>query len=255
MNIDGDYLNGATANTSSPIPDGTFVQVSGYPAIYRIAGGAPLYVSNWTPFGGIQPVKVISQQVFSSLPPYPANGTFLTTSPTGVSYRVAGGAPLLITTWNIFGGLQPAVTIDQWDVTNITNPLARLRPTPANGTLVEGLPSDTYWTIEAGTRTQTTANPAAVAVDDQALTPFTINSGAGGTPLPKTKPAPKCLVPRLKHMILSRARGALRKAHCRLGKIRRPRHWPRRHVLRVFGQSATWRSAHRGGFTVNLWLK
>jgi hypothetical protein len=39
-----------------------------------------------------------------------------------------------------------------------------------------------------------------------------------------------------------------------LGKVRRPRHWPRHHVLRVFGQSATARSKHRIRYAVNLWL-
>ncbi len=251
INIDGDYLNGATANTSGPIPNGTFVEVNGVPAVYRIVGGAPLYVSGWAGFGGVQPVKLITQQQFDSLLPYPANGTFMTTT-TGLIYRVAGGAPLEISSWSIFGGTQPSVTVDEWDLLNLSNPLARLRPTPADGTLVEGLPSATYWSVSGGIRTDTLPNPAATQVDDQALAAFPI--GSGGTPLPRTPVTVKCVVPRLKHMTLSRARGALRRSNCRVGKVRRPRHWRRRHVLRVFGQSAPARSKHRIRYAVNLWL-
>jgi hypothetical protein len=250
INIDGDYLNGATANTSGPIPNGTFVEVNGAPAVYRIVGGAPLYVSSWSGFGSVQPVQLITQQQFDSLLPYPDDGTFMTTT-TGLSYRVAGGAALEISNWSLFGGPQLSVTIDEWDLLNISNPLARLRTTPANGTLVEGLPSATYWSFSGGIRTSTLPTPAATQVDDQALAAFPI--GSGGTPLPRTT-AVKCVVPRLKHMSLPRARAALRRSNCRLGKVRRPRHWPRRHVLRVFGQSATARSKHRIRFAVNLWL-
>jgi hypothetical protein len=250
LNIDGDYLSGATANTSGPIPNGTFVEVNGAPAVYRIVGGAPLYVSSWSGYGSVQPVKLITQQQFDSLLPYPANGAFMTTT-TGFSYRVAGGAPLEISNWSIFGGPQLSVTIDAWDLLNVSNPLARLRTTPANGTLVEGLPSDTYWSFSGGIRTRTLATPAATQVDDQALAAFPV--GSGGTPLPRTTVV-KCVVPRLKHMTLARARGALRRSNCRVGKVRRPRHWPRRHVLRVFGQSATVHSKHRIRFAVNLWL-
>jgi hypothetical protein len=250
INIDGDYLDGATANTSGPIPNGTFVEVTGTPAVYRIVGGAPLYVSSWTGYGSVQPVKLITQQQFDSLLPYPANGTFMTTT-AGFSYRVAGGAPLEISNWSIFGGPQLSVTIDAWDLLNVSNPLARLRPTPANGTLVEGLPSGSYWSFSGGIRTSTLPTPAATQVDDQALAAFPI--GSGGTPLPRTTVV-KCVVPRLKHLTLPRARGALRRSNCRVGKVRRPRHWPRRHVLRVFGQSATAHSKHRIRYAVNLWL-
>jgi hypothetical protein len=251
LNIDGDYLGGATANTTGPIPNGTFVEVNGAPAVYRIVGGAPLYVSSWSGFGSVQPVQLITQQQLDSLLPYPVNGTFMTTT-TGLSYRVAGGAALEISNWSLFGGPQLSVTIDEWDLLNISNPLARLRSTPATGTLVEGLPSDTYWSFSGGIRTSTLPTPAATQVDDQALAGFPI--GSGGSPLPRTTAVAKCVVPRLKHMTLSRARGALRRSSCRLGKVRRPRHWPRHHVLRVFGQSATARSKHRIRYAVNLWL-
>ncbi len=251
MNIDSDYLGGATADTSSPIPDNTFVEVYGSPNVYRIAGGAPLYVSSWAGFGGAQPVEMLTTQDFAQLPPYPANGTFLTTT-TGLVYRVAGGAPILVTNWALFGAPQPSVTVDEWDLQNTTNPLAHLRPAPLDGTVVRGLPSQAYWSFEHGARVSATKNAAAVAVDDQGLAGFPVTT-EGSTPqdeLPAT-----CVVPQLRHLSLARARGALRRAHCRAGAIHRPRRWPPWHLLRVTAQSAAPRSTHPAGYRVNLRLR
>lgn len=250
INIDNDYLGGATADTSSPIPDNTFVQVAGSPNVYRIAGGAPLYVSSWSPFGGPQPVDLLSPRSFSQLPRYPANGTFLTTT-TGLVYRIAGGAPILVTAWALFGAVQPSVTVDEWDLQNISNPLAHLRAAPLNGTIVEGLPSHTFWSFNGGTRTPARANAAAVGVDDQGLVAF---AELLGDVTPFTEMAARCVVPRLRHLTLVRARASLRRAHCRVGKVRRPLRWPPHHPLRVFAQSARPHSKHRINYRVNLRL-
>ena len=102
INIDSDAMDGATAAAGSatlakvPFSDGTFVQVSGKQAIYRIAGGAPLVVKDWTGLGGPQPYKVISERQFAALNKVPANGTFLNSTwgaPYSVTstFRVAGG--------------------------------------------------------------------------------------------------------------------------------------------------------------------
>lgn len=259
INIDGEYVDGATADTRSPIPDNTFVQVAGSPAVYRIAGGAPLYVSSWAGFGGPQPVQMITPQQFSQLAARPANGTFLTTT-TGLSYRVAGGAPVQVTNWGIFGGPQPSVTVDQWDLQNIPNPLSRLEPAPADGTVVEGLPSGSYWSFCGGARSSVAPTPAAIGVDDQGLAAFPVSVATGGVGYvcglrqPRSSTAVKCVVPRLKRMSLVRARGALRRAHCRLGRVRRPRRWSRHHRLRVFGQSAAAGSKHQIRYPVNIRL-
>jgi hypothetical protein len=45
-------MPGLTGITSGLYPDGTFVQVNETGQVYRIAGGAPLYVSTWSAFGG-----------------------------------------------------------------------------------------------------------------------------------------------------------------------------------------------------------
>jgi glycoside hydrolase-like protein len=251
INIDDDFLGGATADTSSPIPDNTFVEVDGTDNVFRIAGGAPLYVSDWSAFGGPQAVELVTPRQFSELPPYPANGTFLTTT-TGLVYRVAGGAPILVSNWDLFGAEQPSVTVDEWDLLNMTNPLAHLRPVPLNGTVVRGLPSQAYWSFASGLRRPVRSNAAAVAVDDQGLAAFAETTGAE---TPAVLMAPRCVVPALKRLSLARARSALRRAHCRIGTVRRPRTWSPNHLLRVTTQSAAPHTRHQVNYRVNLRLR
>jgi hypothetical protein len=86
--------------------------VSGTTAIYEIAGGAPLYVSSWTPFGGPQPYSVISQAQFDALNPVSANGTMIRSAQTGAIYIVAGGAPLWVSSCAGFNGCAGDVNVD-----------------------------------------------------------------------------------------------------------------------------------------------
>jgi hypothetical protein len=252
LNIDGDYVDGATAPAGSSIPDGTFVSVSGSAAVYRIAGGAPLFVSSWDGFGGPQLVSTISPSQFSSLNSVPIDKTFLTTT-TGRVFRVAGGAPLEVFNPALFG-VQPSVTIDQWDVDNIGNSMSHLRRSPASGTLVEGLPSRTYWQFEKGGRMPVAASSAAIKVDDQALSPYPILPGSsGGGSLGGST---RCVVPALRQMTINQARRALVRAHCTLGKIHRPRHPRRNHTLRVNTQNphASTTSRH-SGYRVGVFVR
>jgi hypothetical protein len=249
INIDGDYVDGAVAPAGRSIPDSTFVQVFGSQAVYRIAGGAPLFVSSWDGFGGPQPITTITQSQFNSLSPVPADKTFLTTT-TGRVFRMAGGAPLPVSDWARFGAVQPFVTIDQWNIDNIANPLSHLRSVPANGTLVQALPSRTYWQFASGGRIPVSANAAAIAVDELALAPFTILPGSsGGGSLGGSAP---CVVPSLRHMTITQARRALNRAHCSLGKIRRPRHPRRHHVLRVASQAPIANASRQPGYAVGV---
>jgi hypothetical protein len=262
LNVDSDYLDGATADTArgaGAIPDGTFVQVAGTTVVYRIAGGAPLYASSWTPFGGPQPVTTISAAQFDALNAHPANGTFVQTT-TGELFRFAGGAPVAVSSWSVFGSAQPDVVVDQWDIDNAANPLAHVALAPADNTVVEGLPSGAYWAFHSGRRTRSAASASAVGVDDVGLAAFPQGagattgtvSGAGGTS--PTSNARRCVVPRLKRMTLARARTVLKKANCSLGTLRKPKHVARHHTLHVFGQSAKVRSRHPYRYRVNLWL-
>jgi hypothetical protein len=212
--------------------------------VFRVAGGAPLAVSSWAPFGGPQPVTMLTPSQFAALNPYPSAGTFLVTS-TGRIFTVAGGAPLPVSSWAVFGGVQPYVLIDEWDIDNISDPLAHLRSQPANGTRVQGLPSHTYWRFAPGGRVPIAPTALATPVDDTSLYAYALLPSA----------APACVVPSLRHLTIKRAGGALVGAHCRLGRVRRPRHVPRRHVLRVVAQTPRPRVRHSAGYKVGIWVR
>ena len=227
LNIDGDAVHGATAaaggamQASLPFPDGTFVQVSGTQDVYRIAGGAPLLVSDWSAFGGPQPYTVVSESQFAALNPVPADGTFVQTAP-GAALRVAGGAALPIDNLALFPGASAGVAIDPWDVANAADPRAHLAVHPADGTIVEGLPSRTYWVFDNGLRRTVSATATATQVDDAALT---------------TYPIVPCFVPSLRKLTIWQARGVLQAADCTLGTVKRtarPRPHRFLHVVRQF---------------------
>jgi hypothetical protein len=264
LNIDSDYLDGATAdtggaNTAIPVvPDGTFVQEAGSTDVYRVAGGAPLLVTSWAPYGAPQPVTTLSAAQFAQLRAYPANGTFVQTT-TELNYRFAGGASFAVSSWSVFGGIQPYVVVDEWNIENAGNPLSHVAVTPADGTVVQGLPSNSDWLFCSGQRTAVPANAKAVEVDDAGLAAFVQGTNSAcatvrGAGALQGKVIKHCVVPRLKHMTLTRARSALRKANCRVGNVRKPKHVKRHHTLRVYGQSAKVRSQHITRYRVNLRL-
>jgi hypothetical protein len=207
-----------------------------------VAGGAPLLVSGPTVFEGIQPVQIDHWNIANAGNPaahlngFPANGTFLRTT-TGAIYRVAGGAPFAISSWAPFGGFRASVTIDQWDLSNLSNPAAHLSATPRNGTVVEGLPSRSYWAFTGGTRRLTSARAATVQVGDSGLAAFA---------------AIPCVVPRLTRLTLLQVRRALQGADCGLGKVRRSTRRPA--VPHVVSQVARPQSTHTANYAVGITL-
>jgi hypothetical protein len=78
--------------------------------------------------------------------------------------------------------------------------------------------------------------------------------GVGAENKTPPKPVKQCIAPRLKHMTLTRARAALRRADCTVGTIDKPKRVSRHHLLRVFGQSVSVHSAHLARYRVNLRL-
>jgi hypothetical protein len=153
---------------------------------YVFAGGAPLAVANWANVGSPAWTVVDNAALFTytSAPgdPYhvyshvlavPAAGTFLTTK-AGADYRVAGGYAFTLSNCSVLGGCTGATLVDPWAIANPSSPSAHLNVTPANGTLVEGLPSATYWSISGGKRTQVGSTPSATAVNDSSLSKFPI---------------------------------------------------------------------------------
>jgi hypothetical protein len=95
--------------------NGTFV---GTPdgSIYRLAGGAPIYVTNCAIYGAGGCGPVVSVPDLSLLAHYPADGTVIMGAQTGRVYRIAGGAPIYVTNWATIGGPQPSVAVDQQSI-------------------------------------------------------------------------------------------------------------------------------------------
>jgi hypothetical protein len=222
LDIDSDSLDGLTAGAGGApaplIPDGTFIQLTSTGQIFRMAGGAPLYVNDPSSVGNPTSFTSVGVAKYNLLNPVPLDGTFLQTQ-SGFLYRVAGGFPFPIAQPSLYPGINP-VQIDSWDVDNADNPLSHLSLSPADGTVVRGRPSGQAWIFSQGRRTRVPAR-SAVAVDDSALNQF---------------PLAPCLVPRLGHLSLTQVRGLLSLTNCRLGRVAR-RHRPRPgHVLHVVRQ-------------------
>ncbi len=121
----GDLANGrtrmsatsVTPNATVTLPaEGSFVSYQN--KAYRIVGGATLYVSSWTPFGGKQKVTAITTAQWNALRVMPKDGTFVRAMPGGSIYRVVAGAPIYVSTWAAFGGPQARLDIDAADVTH-----------------------------------------------------------------------------------------------------------------------------------------
>jgi hypothetical protein len=129
------------------------------------------------------------------------------------------------------------VTIDQWDLSNLSNPAAHLGAAPRNGTVVEGLPSRSYWTFAGGTRRLSSTRSAAVQVSDSGLAAFA---------------AIPCVVPRLTRLTLTQVRRTLRQADCGLGKVRRRARGSA--VAHVITQVARPQTTHSADYAVGVTL-
>lgn len=147
----------APAPAPAPVPatinNGDFITDTTTHAVYRVAGGAPVYISSWTPFGGAKATKAISHDRVVAMPRYPAAGTFLRAAGgTGTVYRVAGGAPVYVSSWAPFGGTKAVVDIDPAAVSNGggTGYWIHLRAQPADGTLVRTPGSGAIYRMAGG---------------------------------------------------------------------------------------------------------
>lgn len=111
-----------TVQGSAAFADGTFINYAGN--VYRIVGGAPLYVSSWSVFGGAQPTTKVTSAQFALLRAYPANGTdvaFASGPDKGAGFVFAGGAPLPVSNWANVGVTKGSqlTSIDPADFANI----------------------------------------------------------------------------------------------------------------------------------------
>lgn len=144
-----------TAVAAPPPPvirNGDFVRRSGDAAVYRIAGGAPIYVHSWVPFGGPKPVKVISAAQFAALRTLPADGTFIAATGSSEVYRVTYGAPVYVAAWAHFGGRKPYTVVDAAAITNAGRAgyFSHLRGTVPDGRFVIATGSNEVYRIAGG---------------------------------------------------------------------------------------------------------
>ena len=280
--VDLDSGGASDYMATHPTPtNGTFVRIQDGPQVGFVGetiGGALIHVDNCAPLGGCPGLVGLDSggaSDYMATHPTPANRTFVRVADgpnQGLIARVAGGALISLTDCTALGGCPGPVNLDSGGFSDYRG----AHPTPVNGTLLLGVPSNNTWQIENGERQPVGSNSAAVAVNDASLAAFpqavcpsgqtgtppncitppsSCPSGQTGTPPNCITPRTSCAVPRLKHMTLKQARLALRRAHCTMGRVRRPRHVRRHHVLRVTLQSARPGSRHRPGYPVGVTLK
>ncbi|WP_111765673.1 hypothetical protein [Nakamurella deserti] len=140
--------------------DGTLLQNGS--EIFVVAGGAPLYVSDYAPIGGYRPAVPVDPAALNAagqpapwdhLRFYPSDGTLLQAGPDGSPvYLVAGGAPTYVTSYDAIGGPRPATRVDPAALANggQGGRWAHLRFTPPDGTLLQAGPDGSAVYLVAG---------------------------------------------------------------------------------------------------------
>ena len=170
------FLHPHDIATGNPLAEGNFINLNGN--IYRIAGGAPIYVQSWDAVGGPQAYSAVTQAQFDSLRQYPADGTFVVVADNSV-YRFAGGAPLPVTNWDAAGYAgEPVTRIDTAAINGADGPPPwnHIRQYPADGTELRGGPAGAFYRVLAGV-----AEPVASATNPTVIDQAAIdNAGAGG---------------------------------------------------------------------------
>ena len=153
--------------------DGTFVNTpSG--AVYRFAGGAPLYIGSWGDVGGPQASTRVSQATidqggnmaypYGHVTKYPLDGT-LVNVPSGHVFIFAGGAPLYVSSFAAIGGSRPttqvsAVTLEQGGATAL--PWGHTLQYPADGTILNSPALTWSFKVTSGVATQITRTSGSV---------------------------------------------------------------------------------------------
>jgi len=140
-------------DSGSGLHSGDFVSYQG--DVYRIAGGAPIYVSNWATFGGAKPTIALSASQWAGLREYPVDGTLVAAQPSHQVFTIVGGAPLYISDWATVGGVKPTVSIGDDDIRNAgaadaASPWNHLRFRPPDGSFVAAQPSQRVYQVTGG---------------------------------------------------------------------------------------------------------
>ncbi|HEX3783088.1 MAG TPA: hypothetical protein VHX38_25760 [Pseudonocardiaceae bacterium] len=169
---DVNYTSLVNLDHMNAVPsDGTFVNIqeAGGNGVYEFVGGAPLRQYNWGILPGFQPnmpsINYTSLVNLDHMNATPSNGEFIASAETGVVYRLAGGASLKLYNQGGIPGYNGALWVNQQTIDTTDH----MNTVPADGTVLEGVTSQTYWQIEGGKRVATTPNSSAVVVDEQTV--------------------------------------------------------------------------------------
>lgn len=107
-----------------PYPvDGSIVRGSNSGRIYILAGGTPLYLTNWSLLGGPKPYQTIDDWVLNTnynqgYRAFPARGSFLQGLPSKRIWQSDGDQLRYITNWSQVGGPQTFTSVDDWAIRN-----------------------------------------------------------------------------------------------------------------------------------------
>ncbi len=114
-------------------PNGSFIKVTGAPAIYRVIGGAPVHVDSCAPLGGCPGlVEVPSLSGYATVPENGAYMQMADGSQKGLVARVVGGDALGLTTCEGLAGCNEPIALDE----AAFNEYVAAHQTIANGTFV-----------------------------------------------------------------------------------------------------------------------
>ncbi|MFJ5232420.1 hypothetical protein ACIQBJ_21305, partial [Kitasatospora sp. NPDC088391] len=186
--IDRAGTGGAYNHLRAVPADGTALAGGGTGGgIFVVAGGSPVYVSDFSHVPGIAPRVTVDQSAidnagsgafYNHLRAVPADGTFLNDGTSGQVYRVAGGAPIAVTNWNNVGGFQPYTTVDGTAIGNAGSATfyRHLRQTPADGTVLRGWGTGNLYAVTGGHAAATATGTPNTDVDQVAID----RAGTGG---------------------------------------------------------------------------
>jgi len=91
--------------------NGSFVTALG--SVWRLVGGALVYVSSWVPYGGRHRTMPLTAAQYAAVGhTHIRDGQFIRTIQDGAVYRVVDGTPLYVSSWAAVGGPHPTIGID-----------------------------------------------------------------------------------------------------------------------------------------------
>ena len=158
------------ANTSvSSFTTGSFLS-SPNGDVYRVVGGAPIYVSSWAAVGGQQPTIPVSELQLSSMRRFPVDGTFVVDA-AGSVYVFAGGAPIYVSSWASVGNPNVSPTrVDQYTLEHPqpTGPLGHSLFNPRDGTIL--LAGSSRYVVKSGLAQISQLSSGGTRIDPAAIT-------------------------------------------------------------------------------------